>query len=87
MVKFTNESAGRWFPEGGYKTTWAMSLYSPAEALYTVAVNTGGYVNTDNSVEFGTMHALHKANTAYDGFTFFSSAGKNGTIQIFGVTQ
>lgn len=87
LAKFTNENAGRWFPEGGYKTTWAMSLYSPAEALYTVAVNTGGYVNTDNSVEFGTVHALHKANTAYDGFTFFSSAGKNGTIQIFGVTQ
>lgn len=87
LVKFSNETSGRWFPEGGYKTTWAMSLYSPAETLYTVAMNTGGYVNTDNSVEFGTMHSLHKTNTSYDGFTFFSSAGKNGTIQIFGVTE
>lgn len=87
LARFTNETSGRWFPEAGYKTTWEMKLYSPYEALYTVAQTTGSYINTDNSVEFGMTHSLHKANIAYDGFSFYSSANKNGTIQIFGVAE
>lgn len=87
LARFTNETAGRWFPEGGYKTNWDMTMYGPYDALYTAAVTVGGYVNTDNSVEFGTTHSIHKTNTSYDGVSFFSSAGKVGTIQVFGIME
>jgi hypothetical protein len=77
-----NETFARVFPSGGYKTTWAMDIYSPFEGLFTVTEAKGGYV-TASTWESGIVNTVHKENTSFNGFTLFSN-NLFGTISLYG---
>jgi hypothetical protein len=79
---YTNETSGKIFPSGTYKTTWAMDIYSPFEALYTSTEAKGGYI-TATGWESGIANSIHKENNSFNGFTLFSTS-LNGTLSLYG---
>ncbi len=79
----TNAALSTYFEVGGSggKVSFGWDVYQPAVAAYTYL----SFGNADeNYFRFG--HAVHKVNTAYDGFKFAqaSSTFTGGTITVYG---